>query len=105
MRNVFTRVLGSFVAVAPSLVAVFSLAFSASAVPMFQGLGDLPGGSFTSVAQGISDDGLTVVGFGRNPSGFNEAWIATIPEPNTAFLLMSGLLGLSVCRRDRVLRK
>ncbi len=32
-------------------------------------------------ATGISNDGLTIVGFGTNPAGETEAWIATIPEP------------------------
>ncbi len=33
-------------------------------------------------AHGISDDGLTIVGYGCNPSGYDEAWIATLPEPS-----------------------
>jgi len=32
-------------------------------------------------AQAISDDGTTIVGFGRNPAGRFEGWIATIPAP------------------------
>jgi len=36
----------------------------------FQGLGDLPGGSFMSQAQAISDDGSVVVGFGTPSSNF-----------------------------------
>jgi probable HAF family extracellular repeat protein/parallel beta-helix repeat protein len=32
-------------------------------------------------AYDISNDGLTIVGYGRNPDGYPEGWIATIPEP------------------------
>ena len=46
-------------------------------------------------ATDISSDGLTIVGFGTNPDGNTEAWIATIPEPNTALLLSLGLTGLA----------
>ncbi len=38
-------------------------------------------------AIGVSDDGLTIVGNGKNPQGLPEAWIAHIPEPTTAILL------------------
>ena len=34
-----------------------------------QGLGDLAGGPFSSSAQDVSSDGLTIVGFGRSTSG------------------------------------
>ena len=34
-----------------------------------------------SQATGISADGLTIVGYGTNPSGFFEAWIAVIADP------------------------
>lgn len=34
-----------------------------------------------SQAADISADGTTIIGFERNPDGFGEAWIATIPEP------------------------
>ena len=50
-------------------------------------------------AQAISDDGLTIVGFGNNPSGQREAWIAVIPEPSTSLLLGLGIAGLAVLRR------
>jgi len=33
-------------------------------------------------ATGISDDGSVIVGYGTNPSGNREAWIAKLPEPN-----------------------
>jgi probable HAF family extracellular repeat protein len=40
-------------------------------------------------AHGISANGRTMVGFGRNPDGIAEAWIATVPEPST--------IGLAAC--------
>ena len=50
-------------------------------------------------AQAISEDGLTVVGWGYNPSGNTEAWIATIPEPGSLGLALVG--GLALLRRGR----
>jgi probable HAF family extracellular repeat protein len=50
-------------------------------------------------ARAISDDGLTIAGSGRNPNGFTEAWVAVIPEPDTALLLAYGLVAISVSRR------
>ncbi len=47
----------------------------------------------------ISHDGLTIVGYGINPSGNEEAWIAVIPEPGTALLVGCGLVGLAMKRR------
>jgi uncharacterized membrane protein len=49
----------------------------------------------------ISDDGCVIVGFGHNPDGNTEAWIAIIPEPSTALLLACGLAGLAAIRRRR----
>ena len=54
---------------------------------------DLTGWTLWS-AEGISDDGLTIVGYGLNPDGYTEGWIATIPEPATLFLLTLGTLFL-----------
>ncbi len=63
------------------------------------GLGiDLTGWALES-CNGISDDGLTLVGYGINPSGQTEAWIATIPEPTTICLL--GLGGCWLLRKRR----
>jgi uncharacterized membrane protein len=47
---------------------------------------DLSGWTLES-ARDVSDDGRTIVGWGRNPSGDLEGWIAVIPEPSTAFLM------------------
>jgi hypothetical protein len=49
----------------------------------------------------ISDDGLTIVGVGKNPSGNAEAWIAVIPEPSTALLVAVGLAGIAWTRGRR----
>lgn len=43
-----------------------------------------------SEARSISTDGLTIAGFGTNPDGYNEAWVAVIPEPATLLLLGFG---------------
>ena len=64
---------------------------------------DLTGWTLTD-AQGISDDGLTIVGYGTNPSGDFEAWIAYVPEPELALLQTTALLTLSCLRRGRVSR-
>ena len=41
---------------------------------------DITGWTISS-ATGVSADGSTIVGIGRNPSGDSEAWIATLPLP------------------------
>jgi probable HAF family extracellular repeat protein len=59
---------------------------------------DLTGWSLTEVLD-ISEDGNTFVGYGTDPQGITEGWIATIPEPSTLSLLAVG--GLLAARRRR----
>ena len=65
---------------------------------------DLTGWTLGSVG-GISSDGYVIVGDGINPDGYNEAWIATIPEPGTFLLLAIGGLALLRRRSAQVIRK
>ena len=71
-------VLNRFTVVALGLVAVFGIVRSASAAPMFQGLGDLTGGAFSSIANGVSANGSVVVGSSNSSTG-SEAfrWTAS----------------------------
>ena len=63
------------------------------------GLGlDLSGWTLEE-ATGVSADGETIVGFGLDPQGATEAWVAVIPEPGTGLLVMIGVLGLAVRHR------
>lgn len=48
---------------------------------------------------GMSADGNVFVGWGINPSGTYEPWIATVPEPPTFLLAAVGMIGLTVFRR------
>lgn len=50
-------------------VSAYALAASAAMAASFQGLGDLPGGDFSSQARGVSDDGTVVVGIGTTTAG------------------------------------
>lgn len=60
-------------------------------------------------ASGVSDDGLVVAGFGINPDGNTEAFIANmrqdqvaeVPAPGAAVLLGFGLAGLGLARRRK----
>lgn len=53
--------------------------------------GSLMDGWTNTVAFGIADDGRSVVGYGTNPNGIQEAWYAVIPEPSiAAMILLSG---------------
>jgi probable HAF family extracellular repeat protein/predicted outer membrane repeat protein len=38
-------------------------------------------GWYLTVAMAISPDGSTIVGYGPNPQGYSEAWIAMLPKP------------------------
>jgi uncharacterized membrane protein len=51
---------------------------------------DLTGWTLTA-ARGISYDGQTIVGYGINPQGVTEGWIASIPEPGTILLFGLGI--------------
>ncbi len=52
-------------------------------------------------ATDISADGTLIVGWGTNPKGDTESWIAVIPEPSTGWLVAAGLAGLACLRRAR----
>lgn len=47
----------------------------------------------------VSADGRTIVGWGSNPQGRTEAWIAVIPEPGTLLLLLPLIIATCVYRR------
>jgi uncharacterized membrane protein/DNA-binding beta-propeller fold protein YncE len=51
------------------LAAIAASPTGSPSVASFQGLGDLPGGERSSVALGISGDGLVVVGYGHSAAG------------------------------------
>jgi uncharacterized membrane protein len=54
---------------APRLLASVTVLTSLASAQSFQGLGDLAGGTFQSIAYGVSADGTTVVGSGVSASG------------------------------------
>ena len=50
-------------------------------------------------AEGISADGMTIVGNGLNPAGQSEPWIAVVPEPSALIPLLA-LAALAARRRS-----
>ncbi|MAT68012.1 MAG: HAF repeat/PEP-CTERM domain-containing protein [Planctomycetaceae bacterium] len=72
------------------------------AVELAKGGVDLAGWRLIS-AYDVSADGRTIVGYGTNPSGNYEAWIATlssVPEPASVLLACCGLLVATCCRNS-----
>ncbi|MFG0284497.1 MAG: hypothetical protein ACF8R7_08765 [Phycisphaerales bacterium JB039] len=61
--------------------------------------GVLPDGWQLHIAYAVSADGTTITGYGYNPLGRREGWIATIPAPSAASTALA--LGLTVVRRRR----
>lgn len=57
---------------------------------------DLAGWDLRAAAD-VSADGTVVLGWGTNPDGFTEAWIAdlSVPEPMSIVLVGSCLVGLA----------
>jgi hypothetical protein len=52
-------------------------------------------------ATGISGIGRVVVGYGTNPDGQEEAWLATLPEPGAALVASAALATLAGLRNAR----
>ncbi len=70
--------------------------------------GVLPDGWQLTVASGISFDGSTIVGYGVNPQGVTEGWVAHVPEPGAVGLAATGaaiLAGAAVRRRSSSRRR
>lgn len=57
------------------------------------------GGWTLQEARSISDDGTVITGFGYNPSGGREGWVAVIPTPSTLAMLSFGMLATTRRRR------
>jgi probable HAF family extracellular repeat protein len=60
---------------------------------------DVSGWTLVS-AEGISGDGMTIVGWGIDPLGNTQAWIATLPEP-AGIAALATLCGAAILRRRR----
>jgi probable HAF family extracellular repeat protein len=71
------------------------------------GLGAALTGWTLELATAISADGLSIVGFGTNPNGQGEAWLADlrtpqgVPEPATVTLLVIGGLAAAARRKRK----
>jgi probable HAF family extracellular repeat protein len=52
------------------------------------------------VARDVSADGSTIVGYGTNPQGQREAWIATVPEPASGVIFALGSLFIGLRRKQ-----
>ncbi len=61
-----------------------------------QGVDNLASWRLTE-ATAISADGQTIIGFGTNPQGGTEAWVATIPEPSMIVLAAIGGVSAMIC--------
>ena len=104
---------GSVVVGESRSASIFLEAFLWTSGTGMQNLRDLLiAGGVTSVtnwhlasATGVSADGHTFVGYGVNPTGDSEAWIATIPdivpEPSGIVLALFGFAPLVSCGRRR----
>ncbi len=68
-----------------------------------EGASNLAGWSLLSAAD-ISADGLTIVGYGLNPAGNEEAWVARIPESGTWVLAAVAGVGALLVLARRGLR-
>lgn len=60
---------------------------------------DLQGWILNS-ADGISEDGRVIAGYGTDPQGQMEAWVVVLPEPSVGLLVLSG--GLLLRRRGEM---
>ncbi len=70
-------------------------------VLLADGLGAALQGWSLSMASAITPDGKTIIGYGIDPSGQTEAWIATVPEPVSLGLMVLGAVALVRTRRQR----
>jgi probable HAF family extracellular repeat protein len=50
-------------------------------------------------AQGVSADGLTIVGWGYNPNGQTEAWVASLPEPRLLWWVIAAAVYVATAQK------